>query len=57
MSKDTQQAMAMIAGAVIGWLIGEYWIGNPAWELSCLVIGSVLGQFGFKLATNFGGQK
>ncbi len=49
MSRDSKQALTMVAGAVIGWLIGEYLVDNPAWELSCVVIGAVAGQFVFKL--------
>ena len=39
MSRDNKQAITMVAGAVLGWLAGQYLVGNPAWELSFVVIG------------------
>ncbi len=44
MNNELKLTIAMLIGAIVGWLVGQQYFASQGWELSCLVIGLSLGH-------------
>ena len=58
MSRDLKQGLLMLAGGLVGWLVGYGLFASRGWEITCLVIGIAAAQFfGRRLFPEAGGDR
>lgn len=44
MHSELKLTIAMVTGALMGWIVGQLFFTSQGWELSCLVIGLSMGH-------------